>query len=146
MSKVIVVIGSESDRELAEKAEAVLKEFGVACEVHVASAHRTPEKVKAIAERDDCEVFIAIAGLSAALPGVIASHTIKPVIGVPREVKLLGLDALLAIAQLPPGVPVATVGIDNAKNAALLAIEILALKDSELRAKLEEYKRRMRGA
>jgi 5-(carboxyamino)imidazole ribonucleotide mutase len=146
MGKVIVVIGSESDRELAEKAEAVLKEFGVACEVHVASAHRTPEKVKALAERDDCEVFIAIAGLSAALPGVIASHTIKPVIGVPREVKLLGLDALLAIAQLPPGVPVATVGIDNAKNAALLAIEILALKDSELRAKLEEYKRRMRGA
>jgi 5-(carboxyamino)imidazole ribonucleotide mutase len=146
MSKVIVVIGSESDRELAEKAEAVLKEFGVACEVHVASAHRTPEKVKAIAERDDCEVFIAIAGLSAALPGVIASHTIKPVIGVPREVKLLGLDALLAIAQLPPGVPVATVGIDNAKNAALLAIEILALKDSELRAKLADYRKRMRGA
>lgn len=145
MSKVVVVIGSESDRGLAEKAEAVLKEFGVACEVHVASAHRTPERVKNLAEREDVDVFIAIAGLSAALPGAIASHTIKPVIGVPREVKLLGLDALLAIAQLPPGIPVATVGIDNAKNAALLAVEILALKDEELRAKLEEFRRKMRG-
>ena len=145
MSKVVVVIGSESDRGLAEKAEAVLKEFDVACEVHVASAHRTPERVKNLAEREDVDVFIAIAGLSAALPGAIASHTIKPVIGVPREVKLLGLDALLAIAQLPPGIPVATVGIDNAKNAALLAVEILALKDEELRAKLEEFRRKMRG-
>ncbi len=145
MSKVVVVIGSESDRGLAEKAEAVLKEFGVACEVHVASAHRTPERVKNLAEREDVDVFIAIAGLSAALPGAIASHTIKPVIGVPREVKLLGLDALLAIAQLPPGIPVATVGIDNAKNAALLAVEILALKDEELRAKLKEFRRKMRG-
>ncbi len=145
MSKVVVVIGSESDRGLAEKAEAVLKEFDVACEVHVASAHRTPERVKNLAEREDVDVFIAIAGLSAALPGAIASHTIKPVIGVPREVKLLGLDALLAIAQLPPGIPVATVGIDNAKNAALLAVEILALKDEELRAKLKEFRRKMRG-
>lgn len=145
MSKVAVVIGSESDRELAEKARAVLEDFGVACEVHVASAHRTPEKVKSLAEREDIEVFIAIAGLSAALPGAIASYTTKPVIGVPREVKLLGLDALLAIAQLPPGVPVATVGIDNAKNAALLAVEILALKDKKLREKLEEFRRKMRG-
>ncbi|NOZ59461.1 MAG: 5-(carboxyamino)imidazole ribonucleotide mutase [Euryarchaeota archaeon] len=143
---VAVVIGSESDRELAEKAEAVLKDFGVACEVHVASAHRTPEKVRKLAERDDVEVFIAIAGLSAALPGVIASHTVKPVIGVPREVKLLGLDALLAIAQLPPGVPVATVGIDNAKNAALLAVEILALKDGALREKLIKFREKMRSS
>ena len=139
-----LVIGSESDRALAEKAEEVLKQFGVACEVHVASAHRTPERVKAIAEREDVEVFIAIAGLSAALPGAIASHTVKPVIGVPREVKLLGLDALLSIAQLPPGIPVATVGIDNAKNAALLAVEILALKDERLRARLEEFRSKMR--
>jgi 5-(carboxyamino)imidazole ribonucleotide mutase len=143
---VMVVMGSESDRQLAEKAEAVLREFGVACEVHVASAHRTPEKVKHLAEREDAEVFIAIAGLSAALPGAIASHTVKPVIGVPREVKLLGLDALLAIAQLPPGIPVATVGIDNAKNAALLAVEILALKDEALRKRLIEYRERMRSA
>ncbi len=142
---VVVVMGSESDRQIAEKAVAVLKEFGVPCEVHVASAHRNPEKVKALAEREDVEVFIAVAGLSAALPGVIASHTVRPVIGVPREVKLMGMDALLSIAQLPPGIPVATVGIDNAKNAAMLAVEILALKDETLRGKLIEYRERMRS-
>ncbi|WP_457554815.1 5-(carboxyamino)imidazole ribonucleotide mutase [Candidatus Pyrohabitans sp.] len=142
---VVVVMGSESDRQIAEKAVAVLEEFGVPYEVHVASAHRNPEKVKALAEREDVEVFIAVAGLSAALPGVIASHTVRPVIGVPREVKLLGMDALLSIAQLPPGIPVATVGIDNAKNAAMLAVEILALKDETLRGKLIEYRERMRS-
>ncbi len=140
MPAVTIICGSESDRKLVEKIEAVLEEFGVEYSSHVASAHRHPEKVKKIVEESDAEVFIAVAGLSAALPGFIASHTVKPVIGVPREVKLLGLDALLAIAQLPPGVPVATVGIDNAKNAALLAIEILAIKNEELKEKLEEYR------
>ncbi|WP_297497275.1 5-(carboxyamino)imidazole ribonucleotide mutase [Thermococcus sp.] len=142
--KVLVVMGSKSDSHIAEKATLVLDEFGVDYDVEVASAHRNPEKVKRLAKKD-YDVFIAIAGLSAALPGVIASHTTKPVIGVPVSAKLGGLDALLSIAQLPPGVPAATVGIDNGKNAALLAVEILALKDESLREKLAEYRRRMRA-
>ena len=142
--KVLVVMGSKSDSHIAEKVTAVLDEFGVEYDVEVASAHRNPKKVEELAKKD-YDVFIAIAGLSAALPGVIAAHTVKPVIGVPVSAKLGGLDALLSIAQLPPGVPVATVGIDNGKNAAILAVEILALKDEGLRKKLEEYRERMRG-
>lgn len=142
--KVLVVMGSKSDSHIAEKVTKVLEEFDVEHEVKVASAHRNPKKVEELAKKD-CDVFIAIAGLSAALPGVIASHTTKPVIGVPVSAKLGGLDALLSIAQMPPGVPVAAVGIDNGKNAALLAIEILALKDESLKKKLEEYRERMRG-
>jgi len=125
--KVAIVMGSESDKKIAEKAEKVLKENKIPFETFVASAHRNPEKVKEIASKD-FNVFIAIAGLSAALPGVIASHTKKPVIGVPVSSKLGGLDALLAIAQMPKGVPVACVGIDNAENAAWLAIRILKSK------------------
>ncbi|WP_297469169.1 5-(carboxyamino)imidazole ribonucleotide mutase [Thermococcus sp.] len=142
--KVLVVMGSKSDSHVAEKVTAVLDEFGVEYDVEVASAHRNPEKVEELAKKD-YDVFIAIAGLSAALPGVIASHTVKPVIGVPVSAKLGGIDALLSIAQLPPGVPVATVGIDNGKNAALLAIEILALNDENLRKKLEKYREKMRS-
>ncbi|WP_258085043.1 5-(carboxyamino)imidazole ribonucleotide mutase [Thermococcus thermotolerans] len=142
--KVLVVMGSKSDSHIAEKVTGVLDEFGVDYDVEVASAHRNPKKVEELANKD-YEVFIAIAGLSAALPGVIAAHTVKPVIGVPVSAKLDGLDALLSIAQLPPGVPVATVGIDNGKNAALLAVEILAVKDEKLREKLEEYRKRMRA-
>ncbi len=125
--KVAVVMGSESDRKIAEKAEKVLKENKISFETFVASAHRSPEKVKEIAEKD-FDVFIAIAGLSAALPGVIASHTLKPVIGVPVSSKLGGLDALLSIVQMPKGVPVACVGIDNAQNAAYFAVRILKSK------------------
>ncbi len=106
----------------------------------MASAHREPEKVKAIVKTSDADVFIAVAGLSAALPGVVASMTVRPVIGVPREVKLGGIDSLLSIAQMPPGVPVATVGIDNGKNAALLAIQILSLKDNSLKQRVEEFR------
>jgi len=124
---VAIVMGSESDRKIAEKAEKVLKENKIPFETFVASAHRNPEKVKEIAKKD-FSVFIAIAGLSAALPGVIASHNNKPVIGVPVSAKLGGLDALLAISQMPKGVPVACVGIDNAENAAYLAIRIIKLK------------------
>ena len=142
--RVLVVMGSRSDSHIAEKVTAVLDEFGVEYDVEVASAHRNPEKVEELA-KGDYDVFIAIAGLSAALPGVIAAHTIKPVIGVPVSAKLDGLDALLSIAQLPPGVPVAAVGIDNGKNAALLAVEILALKDESLGKKLKEYRERMRA-
>ncbi|WP_297420992.1 5-(carboxyamino)imidazole ribonucleotide mutase [Thermococcus sp.] len=140
--KVLVVMGSRSDSHIAEKVTSVLDEFGVEYDVEVASAHRNPEKVEELA-KSDYDVFIAIAGLSAALPGVIASHTIKPVIGVPVSAKLGGLDALLSISQMPPGIPVASVGIDNGKNAALLAIEILALGNQELAEKVEEYRREM---
>ena len=142
--KVLVVMGSKSDSPIAEKVTGVLDEFGVDYDVEVASAHRNPKKVEELAKKD-YDVFIAIAGLSAALPGVIAAHTVKPVIGVPVSAKLNGLDALLSIAQLPPGIPVATIGIDNGKNAALLAVEILAVRNEKLREKLEEYRERMRA-
>ena len=136
MGDVLIVIGSESDRHVAEKACEVLDEFGVSHKTEVASAHRTPEKLDRLARESDAKVFIAIAGLSAALPGAIASKTKKPVIGVPVGVKLDGLDALLSTLQMPCGVPVATVGIDNGKNAAFLALRILALNDEKIRAKL----------
>ena len=144
MVNVALVIGSDSDRDLAEKAGAVLEEFDVSYELRVLSAHRNPGELSAYIESSDALVYIAIAGLSAALPGFIAAHTLKPVIGVPREVKLGGLDSLLSIVQMPQGVPVACVGIDAAKNAALLAIEILALNDAELRMKLAEQRRSTR--
>jgi len=141
-TKVSIIMGSSSDRELGEKAKALLDEFGVESEIRILSAHRNPKELEEYIEKSEAEVFIAIAGLSAALPGYIAARTVRPVIGVPREVKLGGLDALLSIAQMPRGVPVACVSIDGATNAALLAIEILALKDSELKRRLLEYRRR----
>jgi 5-(carboxyamino)imidazole ribonucleotide mutase len=144
MERILIVIGSESDRKIAEKAEETLREFGVEYKLEVASAHRNPAKVEKIVSETNTDVIIAIAGLSAALPGVCASHTTKPVIGVPVNVKLDGLDALLSIMQMPPGIPVATVGIDNAKNAALLAISILALNDKTLDTKLKTYREGMR--
>ncbi len=135
MVDVLIVMGSESDKHIAEKAREVLKEFGVSYKVEVASVHRAPDKLDKLVRESDARVFIAVAGLSAALPGVIASKTKKPVIGVPVNVKLDGLDALLSVMQMPGGVPVATVGIDNGKNAALLAVRILALSDEKLRKK-----------
>ncbi len=144
MEKILITIGSESDRKIAEKAEETLKEFGVEFKTEVASAHRSPEKVEKILRETSAEVIIAIAGLSAHLPGVCASKTTKPVIGVPVNVKLDGLDALLSIMNMPPGIPVATVGIDNGKNAALLAVQILSISDANLRRKLEEYRDKMK--
>lgn len=138
--RVLILSGSESDKEIVAKAMETLKEFGVECKSEVASAHRTPEKLEKIIETSNASVFITIAGLSAALPGVVASKTTKPVIGVPVNVKLEGLDALLSIMQMPPGVPVASVGIDNAKNAAILAVEILAINDKPLEKKLIEFR------
>lgn len=135
-------MGSKSDKKLGEKAEAILKEFNVPYELEVYSAHRNPRALQEHLESSEALVFIAISGLSAALPGFIAAHTLKPVIGVPKEVKLGGLDSLLSIVQMPTGVPVACVGVDNARNAALLAVEILALNDGVLRDKLGEYRRR----
>ena len=142
MVSVSVIMGSESDRDVGEKAQAILEEFGVDYELKVYSAHRTPKALVEYVESSDASVFIAIAGLSAALPGVIAAHTLKPVIGVPKDAMLGGLDALLSIVQMPPGVPVACVGIDNARNAALLAIEILSLSDGTLMEKMRDYRER----
>ena len=141
---VLVILGSESDKAVADKASDTLKQFGVSHFMEVASAHRNPGKLEKIVSGSDAKVFIAIAGLSAALPGAIAAKTIKPVIGVPVNVKLEGLDALLSTMQLPPGIPVAAVGIDSGKNAALLAIEILALSDKGLQKKLEDFRARQK--
>lgn len=133
MMKVLIICGSKSDLSIAVEAGKFLEANKVPYELQIASAHREPEKVKDIVKKSDADVFIAIAGLSAALPGFIASLTDKPVIGVPVNVKLDGLDALLSTMQMPSGVPVATVGIDNAKNAAHLAIRILKLKYPDLK-------------
>ncbi|XRO74770.1 5-(carboxyamino)imidazole ribonucleotide mutase [Methanocaldococcus sp. 28A] len=141
---ICIIMGSESDLKIAEKAVNVLKEFGVEFEVRVASAHRTPELVEEIVKNSKADVFIAIAGLAAHLPGVIASLTTKPVIAVPVDAKLDGLDALLSIVQMPPGIPVAGVGIDRGENAAILALEILALKDENISKKLAEYREKMK--
>jgi len=125
MVDVAVICGSASDGPVAEKVFATLNEHSVSYDYRVISAHRDPGNLDDYVKGSDARVFIAIAGLSAALPGVIASKTDRPVIGVPVSGKLLGLDALLSIVQMPKGVPVACVGVDNGENAALLAIRIL---------------------
>ncbi len=125
MVDVAVVLGSSSDKSIADKAVEVLTKNNVSFDLQVLSAHRNPDELDAYVKKSDAKVFIAIAGLSAALPGVIASKTSKPVIGVPVSAKLGGMDALLSIVQMPKGVPVACVGIDNGDNAAYLAIRIL---------------------
>jgi 5-(carboxyamino)imidazole ribonucleotide mutase len=140
MSKVSLIVGSISDREIGDKAEVILKEFGIDYDYQVYSAHRNPKALQEYIEASDASVYIAVAGLSAALPGFIAAHTLKPVIGVPKDANLGGIDSLLSIAQMPPGVPVACVGIDNSRNGALLALEILAVSDERLREKLVEYR------
>ena len=124
---VSIIAGSESDKDVYEKAEKVLKENNIPYELKIISAHRDPDKLDDYLKTCQSLIYIAVAGLSAALPGVIASKTEKPVIGVPVSAKLGGLDALLSIVQMPPRVPVACVGIDNGKNAAYLAIRILNL-------------------
>ncbi len=120
----------------------VLGRFGVEAKMVVASAHRTPDRVKALVEGSGADVFIAIAGLAAALPGTVAALTTRPVIGVPVAGKL-GLDSLLSIVQMPPGVPVACVGLDRGDNAALLAVAILALADERLAEELASYRREL---
>ena len=124
---VSIITGSTSDKDVYEKAEKVLKENDISYDLQIISAHRNPEKLDGYLKTSDVLIYIAVAGLSAALPGVIASKTSKPVIGVPVSAKLGGLDALLSIVQMPPGVPVACVGIDRGENAAYLAIRILNL-------------------
>ncbi|MBQ2528622.1 MAG: 5-(carboxyamino)imidazole ribonucleotide mutase [Treponema sp.] len=151
--KVAIFFGSKSDTETMKKSADVLKEFGVDYKAYIISAHRAGELlVKTIRQVEDegCEVIIAGAGLSAALPGVIAGHTVLPVVGVPLECinpgksnGLGGMDALLSVVQMPPQIPVASVGIGNAKNAAYLAVEILAVKYPELKAKLIEFRKKL---
>jgi 5-(carboxyamino)imidazole ribonucleotide mutase len=125
MVDVAVILGSASDRAIADKAIDVLAKHNVSYDLQVLSAHRDPDELDAYVRKSDAKVFITIAGLAAALPGVVAARTQKPVIGVPVSAKLGGLDALLSIVQMPRGVPVACVGIDNGDNAAHLAIRIL---------------------
>jgi 5-(carboxyamino)imidazole ribonucleotide mutase len=125
MADVAVILGSASDRAIADRTVEVLSKNDVSFDLQVISAHRNPDELDAYVNGSGARVFIAIAGLSAALPGVVASKTSKPVIGVPVSAKLGGLDALLSIVQMPGGVPVACVGIDNGANAAHLAIRIL---------------------
>jgi len=136
-------LGSKSDMKVAEKAISILKELGVKYKVSIASAHRSPELLDKLVSEADAEVFIAIAGLSAALPGVIAARTMKPVIGVPVS-GALNLDAILSVVQMPPGVPVAAVGLDRGDNAALLAAEIIALKDEKVRKALVRHRQKLK--
>ena len=136
---VTIILGSKSDLPVAEKVTKVLDDFEIGYDMHIASAHRTPELVKKIIDESNSEVFITIAGLSAALPGVVAANTLKPVIGVPVSGKV-NLDSILSMVQMPPGVPVATVGLDNGTNAALLAAQILTISEPELSVKLYKYR------
>jgi 5-(carboxyamino)imidazole ribonucleotide mutase len=146
MTNIISIIaGSKSDESIVKNAESILNEFEIPYETHFISAHRNPDMLREyLKSNKDTKVYICIAGLSAALPGVVASQVICPVIGVPVESKLGGLDSLLSIVQMPSGIPVACVAIDNSKNAALLAIEILALENKELEKKLIEYREKLR--
>jgi len=141
--KIQIILGSKSDMPVAEKAEKILKQFTIDYDISIASAHRTPEVVKKLVEENDADVFIGVAGLAAALPGSIAAHTIKPVIGVPVSGKI-NLDSILSIVQMPPGVPVAAVGLDRGDNAALLALEILALRDETLKKEMNHYRKEMK--
>lgn len=136
-------MGSKSDMKVAEGAVAVLKELGIKYRLSIASAHRTPELVDKLVAEADAEVFIAIAGLSAALPGVIAARTTKPVVGVPVS-GAVNLDSILSVVQMPPGIPVAGVGLDRGDNAALLAAEIIALKDERVRKAVLRYREKLR--
>lgn len=140
MKKVAIIMGSDSDLPIVEKAFGVFKEYGVPFEVHVYSAHRTPEEAKDFAEnaaKNGFGVIIAAAGKAAHLAGSLAANTVLPVIGIPVKSSTLdGLDALLSTVQMPSGIPVATVAIDGAQNAALLAVEILAVEDKALSEKL----------
>lgn len=150
--KVAIFFGSKSDTAVMKKAADVLKEFGVDYKAYILSAHRAGallhETVKQV-EKDGCEVIIAGAGLAAALPGVIAGASTLPVIGVPLECVseksngLGGMDALLSIVQMPPQIPVATVGINSSKNAAYLAVQILSIKYPELKEKLQAFRKKL---
>ena len=141
---VAIIMGSDSDWKVMQKAIEVLKDFEVEVEVTVASAHRTPQKVHDFVKNSDAKVFIAAAGMAAHLAGVVASFTTRPVIGVPLNSEpFQGLDALLSTVQMPPGIPVATMAVGGAKNAALFAVEILAVGDEKFAKKITSYREKM---
>jgi 5-(carboxyamino)imidazole ribonucleotide mutase len=142
-AKVSIIMGSTSDLPVMEKAAKVLNDFKIPFEINALSAHRTPEEVEVFAKNakeNGIEVIIAGAGMAAHLPGVIAAMTTLPVIGVPINASLDGMDALLSIAQMPPGIPVATVGINGAMNAGILAAQILAVGNKELQVEVANFK------
>ena len=145
--KVAIIMGSDSDFPIVKKTIEILKTFEIDYEARVISAHRTPDKAAIYAkeaEEKGFEIIIAAAGKAAHLPGVLAAYTLLPVIGIPIKSSTMdGMDSLLSIVQMPSGIPVATVGIDGAANAGLLAVEILAIKYPELKKKLKEYRRKM---
>jgi len=146
MAKVAIVMGSDSDFDKLKSCITKLKEFDIEVDVNVISAHRTPDKAAEFAknaEENGIEVIIAAAGMAAHLGGVLAAHTVVPVIGVPIKSTFDGMDALLATVQMPPGIPVATVGVDNGQNAAILAAQMLAIKYDYLKGKLEVMKQDM---
>lgn len=142
--RVGIVMGSQSDEAVMQKAAGVLDELGIGYEMLVSSAHRNPERTAAYAQearQRGLQVLIAGAGLAAALPGVLAAHTTLPVIGVPLASGALnGVDSLYSIVQMPPGIPVATVGIDNARNAAMLAAQIIALGEPVVAGAIDKYR------
>lgn len=145
--KVAIIFGSKSDKEVMKGAAEALREFNIEYNAFILSAHRVPERLLEVlkqAEDEGCECIIAGAGLAAHLPGVIASHTTLPVIGVPINASLNGLDSLLSIVQMPKAIPVATVGINNSYNAGMLAVEILSIKYPELKEKLIQYRKNMK--
>ncbi len=146
MTDVSIILGSKSDADIAKKAIEIFNRFDINYDVNVASAHRTPARVIEIintSHESGVKVFIAIAGLAAHLPGVVASHTTRPVIGVPVKAALDGIDALLSIAQMPGGIPVACVGIGRGENAAILAAQIIATGNKELERKLADHRKDM---
>ena len=145
MTQVVIVMGSATDRPTAQKAEKILEKFNITFETFVASAHRTPDRVVEIVRNSQADVFIALAGLSAALPGVVAAHTMKPVIGVPcaSSSSPANLDSLLSVVQMPPGVPVAGVGIGRGENAALLAARIMGISNNKISDSLESYRKEL---
>lgn len=146
-AKVSIIMGSTSDLDVMAKAAKLLEEFEVPFEMNALSAHRTPDEVEAFAKgaKDrGIKVIIAGAGMAAHLPGVIAAMTPLPVIGVPINASLAGFDSILAILQMPPGIPVATVAVNGAMNAAILAVQMMATGDQELMKKLEDYKQSLK--
>lgn len=141
-TKVSILMGSKSDLDIMNKAVEMLKKFGIDYDINVLSAHRTPHEAISFVENSDSDLFIAGAGGAAHLPGVVAGITTKPVIGVPikASISIAGIDSLLSIVQMPPGVPVATVGVDGAKNAGILAAQILGVSNQDVHQKLVDFK------
>ncbi|MFQ6050952.1 MAG: 5-(carboxyamino)imidazole ribonucleotide mutase [Candidatus Hydrothermarchaeota archaeon] len=141
---VCVILGSKSDLEVGKKISSILKKFDLNYSLNIVSAHRSPEELDKLidyAESKGTMIYICVAGMSAHLPGIVASKTLKPVIGLPVSSNLLGIDSLLSMVQMPRGIPVGVVGIDNAENASLLAVKILALFNDNIKAKLIQYRK-----